>query len=150
MIKIKPSKAVQIGTGIDFKLLEKIINSFLEFKSSVTFKCHKNSKPFSEIIFLKNIIRLYVSETNDLKYYITTLLHEIRHFIQYQKYKKVLTYRYNNYTEYYNSPEERDARKFETIGIEVCKIYTAYKAIEEKYKKYEFNDLKELRDNYKK
>ena len=74
--------------------------------------------------------------------------HFDRYLIQYLKYKDILIFNYDNYKDYYNSPEERDARRFETIATDICKIYNAHISIAEKFKKYQFDLLKELDDNY--
>jgi len=148
MIQLIPSKTLVNSSGIDFALLSSIISEFIKFDTLTTFKCEKHKHCFSEINLEKRIIRLFVSENNNLQYYVGTIIHELRHFMQYLKYKDILTFNYDNYKDYYNSPEERDARRFETIATDICKIYNAHISIAEKFKKYQFNLLKELDDNY--
>ena len=148
MIQLIPSKTLVNSSGIDFALLSSIISEFVKFDTLTTFKCVKHKHCFSEINLEKRIIRLFVSENNNLQYYVGTIIHELRHFMQYLKYKDILIFNYDNYKDYYNSPEERDARKFETIATDICKIYNAHISIAEKFKKYQFDLLKELDDNY--
>jgi hypothetical protein len=60
-----------------------------------------------------------------------------------------IDFNYTSYWNYYSSPEEKDARKFEKLATEVCKIYKQYKIIEEKFKKYNLDIFKELCHNEK-
>jgi hypothetical protein len=150
MLQLIPSKNVIESTGINFTLLSSIIDQFIKFDEDYTFKCVKHKHCFSEINLEKRIIRLFVSEKNNLQFYVGTIIHEIRHFMQFLRYKDILTFNYDNYKDYYYSPEERDARKFETIATDICKIYNAHISIAEKFKKNQFDLFKELDDNYKK
>jgi hypothetical protein len=52
-------------------------------------------------------------------------------------------FEYDNYIEYYTSPEEKDARNFEKLATEVCHIYRCYKKINEKISLFEMDSPKE-------
>lgn len=149
MITLQPSRRLIQATNLDFNLLTSIINTIIKHDTHFTLKCVRYKRCYSDILFKTKTIRLSIREQHDIKYYIGTILHEIRHYIQYLKYQDKLTFNYNDYNEYYYSPEERDARKFETIATEVCKIYQSYIKISEKFKKYNLNELKELDYLYK-
>ena len=78
------------------------------------------------------------------KFIIATLLHEVRHCMQLRQECNDIDFNYTSYWNYYSSPEEKDARRFEKLATEVCKIYKQYKIIENKFKRYDLDSFKEL------
>jgi hypothetical protein len=147
MIHLIPSQSILKETKIDFELLSFIISRFTNLKRNVKIKVYKSKTNYSAFYVGLNIIEINLKEDNSLKYYISTLLHEIRHLVQVKTVKKKLLFSYDNYIEYFCSPEEKDARKFEKLSTEVCKIYNCYKIIEKKIKKLKLDSLKELEYN---
>ena len=49
--------------------------------------------------------------------------------------------RFSSYKAYYNSTEEKDARKQEKLTSEIVKIYDNYKKAEEKFKRFNLKEL---------
>ena len=139
MIKLKPSKSIE--STIDFGLLSNILSVVFPTKTLVSLKVEKsrNKNDFSSIHWDVRTIRILCRDENvTLRYVVLVLLHELRHYFQTRANKK-LTYNYSSYREYYNSPEEKDARKAEKLATEVCSIYKLYKRIEEKKAQLELN-----------
>jgi hypothetical protein len=146
MIKFNPSKGVIDATGIDFDLLSFILARVFPAKFTRTLRVEKarNNNNYSGYYPDTKIIRLFLRENRSLRYVIATILHELRHYFQIREYEEVLELTYESYQEYYNSPEEIDARKFEKLTGDICKIYRAYKSIEEKIKYLGIDSFKEL------
>lgn len=149
MIRLVPSKGIIKDTQIDFKLVELIINQFLDMPQNLTLKVEKNQSSWSGYWTQQKKIKINLGEGTSLKYVISTLLHEIRHAEQVANYKHI-TFNYKNYNHYYNSPEEKDARKFEKLTTDVCTIYTGLKNVKSKYSTLCLKQNKELLYNNKK
>lgn len=144
MILLIPTKGILNVTKIDYGLVSFIISKFVKIKKKVSLRVERSKKNYSYYDDSCKVIFINTRESCTLKYIIGTLLHEIRHYMQLEQRYNNLYFIYSNYDEYYNSPEEVDARKFEVLGVEVCKIYNQHKKIEDKYKKYELDYFKEL------
>lgn len=144
MIELKPSKAIVAETNLDFNLISYILSRFIQTKRKIKLKIYKSNSYFSAFYVGKNVIRINLKENNTLKYYISTLLHEIRHYLQVKNVSNKILFQYANYIEYFTSPEEKDARKFEKLAADVCKIYNCYKKIDEKILKFNLDSFKEL------
>jgi len=147
VIELKPSKAIVAETNLDFNLISYILSRFIQTKRKIKLKIYKSNSNFSAFYVGKNVIRINLKENNTLKYYISTLLHEIRHYLQVKNVSKKILFQYANYIEYFTSPEEKDARKFEKLAADVCKIYNCYKKIDEKILKFNLDSFKELEYN---
>ena len=147
MIELIPSKAVLDETQIDFNLLSFIISRFLPIKKYTSIKVYKSKSNFSALYVNDGIIRINFKEGSSLRYIISVILHEVRHFVQTKKVKRKLLFNYSNYIEYYTSPEEKDARKFEKLTTEVCHIYKNYQKIAEKINNFGLDSFKELEYN---
>jgi hypothetical protein len=146
MITLKPSKRVSKLTGIDFDTLGWIINRVLcvnlnkELRYSISI--HKCRTAGTSFVWLDDktrnfTIHLDCDEKNNTKYVIESILHEIRHILQHTLFKLKIQYAFRSYKEYYNSHEERDARKFERLGTSVYHMYQAFeksRLVFEKYK----------------
>lgn len=148
MLILIPSKSINKATKIDFNLLNFILNRFLNIKRRMYIKVEKSRNCWSAYWPDEKMIRIDLDQGTTLKYIIATLLHEIRHIKQVTKNKNI-SFDYQSYNEYYNSTEEKDARKFEKLTLDVCNIYKSYKKIEEKYNQFNFNSFKELTYNVK-
>lgn len=148
MLILIPSKTIVKSTKIDFNLLNFILNRFLNIKRRTYIKVEKSRSGWSAYWPDEKIIRIDLGQGTMLKYIIATLLHEIRHIKQVAVIKDI-SFDYQSYNEYYNSPEEKDARKFEKLTSDVCIIYKSYKKIEEKYNQFNFRCFKELTYNIK-
>ena len=149
MLVLIPSRNIVKVTKIDFDLLNYIFNRFISIKNNTYIKVEKSRTSWSAYWQDEKMIRVDLTQGTTLKCIVSTLLHEIRHVKQIIEIKDI-SFDYANYNEYYNSPEEKDARKFEKLASDVCNIYKSFKKIEDKYYKYNFNSLKELSDNVKK
>ena len=149
MIILQPSAGFVKATGLDFKLLTFILSRFIKIHSRAVIRIHKSKQDWSEFWPDDKIINIDLKQGTSLRYVVSTLLHELRHYNQVKVFKSI-RFNYSTYNEYYNSAEERDARKFEKLATDVCKIYNGYKSIEEKFKKFKFDSFKELRYNLNK
>lgn len=143
MIILQPSAGFIKATGLDFKLLTFILSRCIKIHPRVVIKIYKNKQGWSEFWSDTKVIKIDLKQGTSLKYIVSTLLHELRHFNQVRVFKSI-RFNYSTYNEYYNSAEERDARKFEKLAADVCRIYNSYKSIEEKFNKFKFDSWKEL------
>ena len=75
------------------------------------------------------------------RYIIGCILHELRHAFQQSIFKYEVVARFSSYTAYYNSTEERDARKQEKLASEILKIYDNYEKAQEKFKRFNLKEL---------
>jgi len=144
MIILQPSAGVVKATGLNFKLLTFILSQFIKIHSRSVIKIHMCKHDWSEFWPDKKVIKIDLKQGTSLRYVVATLLHELRHYNQVRIFKSI-RFDYCTYNEYYNSAEERDARKFEKLATDVCKIYNGYKSIENKFKEFKFDSFKELR-----
>lgn len=143
MIILQPSAGFVKATELDFKLLTFILSRFIRTRSRVVVKIHKSKERWSEFWPESKVIKIDLKQGTSLKYVVATLLHELRHYNQVRVFKSI-RFNYDTYNEYYNSAEERDARKFEKLATDVCRIYNSYKSIEGKFIKFKFDSWKEL------
>lgn len=63
---------------------------------------------------------------------IATILHELRHAEQIDKHGKTLKFQYASWQEYFDSPEERDARQYEDLAADVLNIYNSRRNLSDK------------------
>lgn len=131
MITFIPSKRLLIHTNIDYVLLGLIFTCFLRTSISGSFKLERARLDWSGFWPEDNIIRIDTKQGTSLQYVVSTILHEIRHAIQFKN-DAAIKYEYNSYDEYYNSPEECDARSFESLTQPVCDIYKMFEAVSKK------------------
>lgn len=134
MIIFKPTSGFLKKTDLDFKIINTIFNTFISTPRKVTIKVECARSNYSAFYFVGKRIAINTRQGTSLRYVISTLLHEIRHYFQIANFRDHIQYHFPSYNAYYNSPEERDARKFEKLTREVCKIYTEFKSIETKIK----------------
>lgn len=148
MLVLSPSKGLAKLTKLDFNLIGFILNRFIKVKWRTPIKVQICKHNWSEYRSDKKLIKIDIKQGTSLKYIISTLLHEIRHVKQVKEVKNI-RFDYENYNEYYNSPEEKDARKYEKLTVDVCRIYNGFKSIEKKYAIFDFDSFKELIYNNK-
>ena len=75
------------------------------------------------------------------RYVFVSILHELRHAFQEYIFKFTTIARFASYNAYYNSKEEKDARKQEKLTTEVMKIYDTFKKAEEKFERFNLKEL---------
>ena len=75
------------------------------------------------------------------RYIFGSILHELRHAFQEYIFNFTTVARFASYNAYYNSKEERDARKQEKLTTEVMKIYDNFKKAEKKFKRFNLKEL---------
>lgn len=149
MIKFIPTGGIVKATGLDFALLSFIFSRFVKLKRRKTLRVERSKRSYSYYYDKRKVICINTNEGTSLKFIVATLLHEVRHCMQLREKCNEIDFNYTSYWNYYSSPEEKDARKFEKLSTEVCKIYKQYKIIESKFKKYELDSFKELCHNEK-
>lgn len=139
-----PSKRVEKLTSINYNTLEWIINKTLElnFKKEFDYNIniYKSRTHETSYVWLESeddIYTIHLDCNGKLRYIIESILHEIRHILQHAHFKSRIGYAYRSYREYYNSAEERDARRFEKLGTPVIKMYEACEKSQEIFKKYD-------------
>ena len=146
MILLEPSQAIQREIDLDFDVLGEAISATNLFPDKKKYKIHKSRSsasycyPSSNIIYLAKVhFRPRIAAA--------TILHELRHFMQYKKFSSEIFIQHKTYWKYYNSPIEKDARSFEKISKEVFAIYEATLALREKIRKMGLDRFKELAYN---
>jgi len=147
MIKFFPSRRVQKDTGLDFDLLGNICSEIFNkgFQKNVTVWCKiykSREKETSTVERLeKCLYQINLDIDGNRRYIIGCILHELRHAFQQSIFKYNVVARFSSYTAYYNSTEEKDARKQEKLTSEIVKIYDNYKKAEEKFKRFNLKEL---------
>lgn len=144
MIKLLPSSRVKKLTGLDFKILEWIIDRVVcenigeELTYNITI--HKSRVKDTSYVVLENRAKNFVIQLDcdgDIRYTIETILHEIRHILQHVYFNTRVGTAFRTYKEYYNSGEERDARNFEKLSTPVLNMYKAFEKSKEVFDKYD-------------
>ena len=155
MIRFLPSRTISRLTEIDYNLLGNICSEIFNkgFNENLSFfiRIHKNKSKDISTIEQENPrghlykIELAIPDTgskvNNKKNTIKTILHEIRHAMQFDIFKYKVVARFSSYNAYYNSTEEKDARKLEKLTTEIVNIYDNYKKAEEKFKRFNLKEL---------
>ena len=142
MITLLPSIGVKKLTGINYDTLEWVIDKVLTANLGKSFNynitIHKSRVKETSYVWLENRSRnfkIYLDCSGDMRYSISTILHEIRHILQHQFFKTSMACAFSTYKEYYNSAEERDARKFEKLTTSVLHTYKALEQSKVVFKK---------------
>jgi len=144
MIKFKPTAGIIKTTKLDYDLISFILSRIIKLKRRVTLRVERSKRNYSYYYDKRKVICINTNEGTSLKFIIATLLHEVRHCMQLRQECNDIDFNYTSYWNYYTSPEEKDARRFEKLATEVCKIYKLYKIIENKFKRYDLDSFKEL------
>jgi hypothetical protein len=153
MIKFKASPNIQRITGIDYNLLSNVFVYAFPIKRHVTLKIEKarRGNAYSAYYPLTKTIRLYFPDNlPTIRYTISTILHETRHYFHFKLFPNNMRCDYSSHAEYYNSPEERDARKTERLTTEICGIYSNIIKLQKKIQVLNLNTFEELEYNWRK
>lgn len=152
MIKFKASPSIQRITGIDYNLLSNVLAYAFPTKQNVVLKVEKarRGNAYSAYYPLNKTIRLYIppDKSPTLRYTVSTILHETRHYFHFKLFPNNMRCDYSSHAEYYNSPEERDARKTEKLTTEICNIYSNIVKLQKKIQALNLNTFKELEYNW--
>ena len=148
MIRFFPSKRIKKETDIDFELLGKICTDIFEkgFGRKINIECKvwkSRVKEQSTMERTKGRCH-YVMDLDtegNRRYVFGSILHELRHAFQEYVFNFTTVARFASYNAYYNSKEEKDARKQERLTTEIMKIYDTFKKAEEKFKRFNLKEL---------
>ncbi len=148
MIKFFPSRRVEKDTGLDFNLLGRIFSEIFNrgFEKDLVYWCkvHKSRDEKTstlERLDEKCLYQINLDIDGNRRYIIGSILHELRHAFQETIFNYDVVARFSSYRAYYNSTEEKDARKQEKLTSEILRIYDNYQKAQEKFERF---DLKEL------
>ena len=148
MIRFFPSKRIKKETDIDFELLGKICTDIFEkgFGRKINIECKVwKSKVKEQSTMERTKGRChYVMDLDtegNRRYVFGSILHELRHAFQEYVFNFTTVARFASYNAYYNSKEEKDARKQERLTTEIMKIYDTFKKAEEKFERFNLKEL---------
>ena len=148
MIKFYPSKRIIKETKLDFELLGKICTDIFErgFDKKINIECKVWKSKIKEQSTMERTKGRchYVMDLDtegNRRYVFGSILHELRHAFQEYVFNFTTVARFASYSAYYNSKEEKDARKQEKLTTEVMKIYDSFKKAEEKFKRFNLKEL---------
>ena len=148
MIRFFPSKRIKKETDIDFELLGKICTDIFErgFGRKINIECKVwKSKVKEQSTMERTKGRChYVMDLDtegNRRYVFGSILHELRHAFQEYVFNFTTVARFASYNAYYNSKEEKDARKQERLTTEIMKIYDNFKKAERKFERFNLKEL---------
>ena len=148
MIKFYPSKRIIKETKLDFELLGKICTDIFErgFDKKINIECKVWKSKIKEQSTMERTKGRchYVMDLDtegNRRYVFGSILHELRHAFQEYVFNFTTVARFASYNAYYNSKEEKDARKQERLTTEVMKIYDTFKKAEEKFERFNLKEL---------
>ena len=149
MIRLFPSRRVEKETGIDFELLSDICTDIFEkgFGRKINIYCRVWKSRVKEQSTMERPSRSICYYKMDLdiegnrRYIFGCILHELRHAFQEYIFNFTTVARFASYNAYYNSKEEKDARKQEKLTTEIMKIYDNFKKAEKKFKRFNLKEL---------
>ena len=148
MIKFYPSKRIIKETKLDFELLGKICTDIFErgFDKKINIECKVwKSKVKEQSTMERTKGRCHylmdLDTEGNRRYVFGSILHELRHAFQEYVFNFTTVARFASYNAYYNSKEEKDARKQEKLTTEVMSIYDSFKKAEEKFERFNLKEL---------
>ena len=148
MIKFYPSKRIIKETKLDFELLGRICTDIFErgFNKKINIECKVWKSKIKEQSTMERTKGRchYVMDLDtegNRRYVFGSILHELRHAFQEYVFNFTTVARFASYSAYYNSKEEKDARKQEKLTTEVMKIYDSFKKAEEKFERFNLKEL---------
>ena len=148
MIKFYPSKRIIKETKLDFELLGKICTDIFErgFNKKINIECKVWKSKIKEQSTMERTKGRchYVMDLDtegNRRYVFGSILHELRHAFQEYVFNFTTVARFASYNAYYNSKEEKDARKQEKLTTEVMSIYDSFKKAEEKFERFNLKEL---------
>ena len=148
MIKFYPSKRIIKETKLDFELLGRICTDIFErgFNKKINIECKVWKSKIKEQSTMERTKGRchYVMDLDtegNRRYVFGSILHELRHAFQEYVFNFTTVARFASYNAYYNSKEEKDARKQERLTTEIMKIYDTFKKAEEKFERFNLKEL---------
>ena len=148
MIRFFPSKRIKKETDIDFELLGKICTDIFErgFGRKINIECKVWKSKVKEQSTMERTkgrcpYVLDLDTEGNRRYVFGSILHELRHAFQEYVFNFTTVARFASYNAYYNSKEEKDARKQERLTTEIMKIYDTFKKAEEKFERFNLKEL---------
>ena len=148
MIKFFPSRRVEKDTGLDFNLLGRIFSEIFNsgFEKDLVYWCkvHKSRDERTstlERLDEKCLYQINLDVDGNRRYIIGSILHELRHAFQQTIFNYEVVARFSSYRAYYNSTEEKDARKQEKLTSEILKVYDNYQKAQEKFERFNLKEL---------
>tara|TARA_R100001163_G_scaffold63494_1_gene55553 strand:+ start:1036 stop:1488 length:453 start_codon:yes stop_codon:yes gene_type:complete len=149
MINFYPTKRILKETKLDFELLGKICTNIFEngFDKKINIECKvwkskiKEQSTMERTSKSKRLYTMELDTNGNKRYIIGSILHELRHAFQEYVFDFTAVARFTSYNAYYNSKEERDARKQEKLTTEVMKIYDTFKKAQEKFERFNLKEL---------
>jgi len=148
MIKFYPSKRIIKETKLDFELLGRICTDIFErgFNKKINIECKVWKSKIKEQSTMERTKGRchYVMDLDtegNRRYVFGSILHELRHAFQEYVFNFTTVARFASYNAYYNSKEEKDARKQEKLTTEVMSIYDSFKKAEEKFERFNLKEL---------
>lgn len=147
MIQFSPSPGILRDTKIDFNLLAEVINTMIarhheeeHIQKEVNVWIYKTPTSSSHLGIAAYEISTVYLNTTEIKTHrkiISTLLHELRHIIQYAYFGlEPYMIKESSMYAYKRLPTEQDARRFEKITTAVITCYEAHKKADTIYKKH--------------
>ena len=149
MISLTPSRNIKKETNIDYNILGKILTVVLEHnhkkkihlnvkihlsRSSGTSSCYQLTK--------RNYIVHLDTSKNNHKWLFGSLLHELRHCIQYNLFgfwtHKV---HFSTWSDYFYSKEEVDARKMESLTSQIIRFYESFMKLNKQFRDFKLGKL---------
>ena len=150
MVILEPSPGIKKSTGIDFDVLGDVISMIYmnTHRKPVDFVCkiHKSRDPgVSQVTYSDDAksgskfdMKLDQTSRQTRKFVFGSILHELRHCCQLNiwNYWSDDVSKFKTYEDYFDSKEERDARKAEKMTAVVIKLYDNAMKAKEMYKDF--------------
>jgi len=150
MIILEASKGIKQSTGINFKVLSDVLSILIQGnhrkKIEMTVKVQKSRQPGVSYCEAddNNNFKICLDQTTrqTRKFIFGSILHELRHCCQLNIWNYwANTCKFKTYEDYFNSKEERDARKIEKLTRQVIKLYDLHVDFHKQYAKIGLNKL---------
>jgi hypothetical protein len=145
MINILPSKGVKKATGIDFVILGRVLETIIQpnHRKPVAMTVHMYKSRQAGVSYVetyeRDLFTIFLDQTSrqTRKFIFGSILHEIRHCCQLNLWNYwPCTYKFKTYEEYFNSKEERDARKAEKLTRQLIKMYDLHVKVKKQYSQF--------------
>tara|TARA_R110002020_G_scaffold201949_1_gene404861 strand:- start:3410 stop:3862 length:453 start_codon:yes stop_codon:yes gene_type:complete len=149
MILLTPSHNIKKETNIDYNILGKVLTVVLEHnhkkKIYLDVKIYKSREPGTSSCYQltkKNYIVHLDTSRAKYKWLFGSLLHELRHCIQYNLFgfwnHKV---HFSTWSDYFYSKEEVDARKMESLTSQIIRFYESFMNLNKQFKDLKLGKL---------
>ena len=147
MVILEPSQGIKKVTGIDFDVLGDVVSMLYmnTHRKPVDFVCkiHKSRDPGVSKSGTKFDMKLDQTSRQTRKFVFGSILHELRHCCQLNiwNYWSDDVSKFKTYEDYFDSKEEKDARKAEKMTSIVIKMYDNAMKAKKLYKEYGLTKL---------